>query len=114
MTKSTKGGVAEEVNERTGHNKGPKGIKQQVFAESERSLLLLLLLASKLLEDGESLLDFGVHRFLGFKQGKKLVIVHLEKHTGDFASKLRLRTERWIRIKNLKKICQLTLQSSCR
>jgi len=46
----------------------------------------LLLLAREFLKDTKRFVNLGAHGILRFKQGKKLIIVHLEKHTRDLAS----------------------------
>lgn len=56
-----------------------------------------LLLAREFLKNTERFLDLGTHGVLRFKQGKKLIVVHLEKHTGNLASQFRLRTKNAIR-----------------
>ena len=61
------------------------------------SLLVLRgLLLRELVQDGESLVDLGVHRIRRLQEVQKLRVVHLEQHAGDLARELRLGAI-WIR-----------------
>lgn len=42
------------------------------------------------MQDSESLVDLGVEGLLGLEEVQQLGVVHLEQHTSDLASELRL------------------------
>lgn len=56
-------------------------------------LSVFLRIGSELLENGERLIDFGVHGLGRIHQMEKLDVVHLEQHTGDLSSELGLRAK---------------------
>jgi hypothetical protein len=49
---------------------------------------------SEILEDSESLAHFGVHGIGCLQEVEQLRVIHLEKHSSDFTSQIRLSTGR--------------------
>ena len=69
----------------------PKLTKRNWIAEPHLSVFLRV--GGELLENGERLIDFGVHGVGRVHQMKKLDVVHLKQHTGDLSSELGLRSK---------------------
>lgn len=94
------------VNEWTDRRNSIQNEKSNARGQHARLLIL-----GELVENRESLVDLPVHRIGRLQQVKKLVVVHLEQHSGDFTSQLGLSAKRKERSDEFRKEQMVSLPS---